>query len=108
MDGRAFYENIASQISIGVANARLYAKMNDMAIRDDLTRIYNRRHLTELLRKYLAEAMTKKVPVSLALFDIDKFNSDLQEQQLRETLNGQFGELREAIYNKAFERFEVS
>ena len=73
MDGRAFYENIASQISIGVANARLYAKMNDMAIRDDLTRIYNRRHLTELLRKYLAEAMTKKVPVSLALFDIDKF-----------------------------------
>ena len=73
MDSRAFYENIASQISIGVANAHLYAKMNDMAIRDGLTRIYNRRHLTELLRKYLAEAMTKKVPVSLALFDIDKF-----------------------------------
>lgn len=73
MDSRAFYENIASQISIGVANARLYAKMNDMAIRDGLTRIYNRRHLTELLRKYLAEAMVKKVPVSLALFDIDKF-----------------------------------
>lgn len=73
MDSRAFYENIASQISIGVANARLYAKMNDMAIRDGLTRIYNRRHLTELLRKYFAEAMTKKVPVSLALFDIDKF-----------------------------------
>ena len=74
MDSRAFYENIASQISIGVANARLYAKMNDMAIRDGLTRIYNRRHLTELLGKYLSEAMAKKVPVSLALFDIDKFN----------------------------------
>ena len=73
MDSRAFYENIASQISIGVANAHLYAKMNDMAIRDGLTRIYNRRHLTELLRKYLAKAMAKKVSVSLALFDIDKF-----------------------------------
>ena len=73
IDSRAFYENIASQISIGVANARLYAKMNDMAIRDGLTRIYNRRHLTELLGKYLSEAMAKKVPVSLALFDIDKF-----------------------------------
>lgn len=73
MDSRAFYENIASQISIGVANARLYAKMNDMAIRDGLTRIYNRRHLTELLGKYLSEAMAKKVSVSLALFDIDKF-----------------------------------
>lgn len=73
MDSRAFYENIASQISIGVANARLYAKMNDMAIRDGLTRIYNRRHLKELLGKYLSEAMAKKVSVSLALFDIDKF-----------------------------------
>ena len=40
-------------------------------------------------------------------FDINKFNSDIQEQQLRENLNSQFGELREAIYNKAFERFEV-
>lgn len=73
MDSRAFYENIASQLSIGIANARLYAKMNDMAIRDGLTRIYNRRHLTELLNDYLADAMARKVPVTLALFDIDKF-----------------------------------
>lgn len=73
MDSRAFYENIASQLSIGIANARLYAKMNDMAIRDGLTRIYNRRHLTELLNDFLSDAITRKVPVSLALFDIDKF-----------------------------------
>ena len=77
MDSRAFYENMASQLSLGVANARLYAKMNDMAIRDGLTRIYNRRHLTELLRMYLSEAMAKKVPVSLALFDIDKFKMEV-------------------------------
>lgn len=73
MDSRAFYENIASQLSIGISNARLYAKMNDMAIRDGLTRIYNRRHLSELLNEYLMEAMKRRVPVSLALFDIDKF-----------------------------------
>lgn len=73
MDSRAFYENIASQLSIGIANARLYAKMNDMAIRDGLTRIYNRRHLTELLNDFLADAISRKVPVTLALFDIDKF-----------------------------------
>ena len=73
MDSRAFYENIASQLSIGIANVRLYAKMNDMAIRDGLTRIYNRRHLTEILNQYLTDAMARKVPVSLALFDIDKF-----------------------------------
>lgn len=73
MDGRAFYENIASQLSIGFSNARLYAQMNDMAIRDGLTRIYNRRYLSDKLNTYLGEAMIKKIPVSLALFDIDKF-----------------------------------
>ena len=73
MDGRSFYENIASQLSIGIYNARLYEKMNDMAIRDGLTRIFNRRHLTELLSEYLKEAVSKKMSVSLALFDIDKF-----------------------------------
>lgn len=73
MDGRAFYENIANQIGIGISNARLYAKMNDMAIRDGLTRIYNRRHLTYLINEYLSQAMEKKQPLSLALFDIDKF-----------------------------------
>lgn len=73
MDGRAFYENIAGQISIGIVNRRLYEKMNDMAIRDGLTRIYNRRYLTEQLGCYLTEAMAKKIPVSLTLFDIDKF-----------------------------------
>ena len=73
MDGRAFYENIASQLSVGINNARLYEKMNDMAIRDGLTRIYNRRHLSDLLTEYLNEAIAKKMSVSLALFDIDKF-----------------------------------
>lgn len=73
IDGRAFYENIAGQISIGISNAKLYEKMNDMAIRDGLTRIYNRRHLSELLNEYLGEAVKRKIPVTLALFDIDKF-----------------------------------
>ena len=73
MDNRAFYENIASQISIGISNMRLYDQMREMAIRDGLTRIYNRRHLTKLLTGYLSEAMQKKTDVSLALFDIDKF-----------------------------------
>ncbi|MBO4396139.1 MAG: GGDEF domain-containing protein [Eubacterium sp.] len=73
MDGAAFYQNIAGQISLGVSNAMLYEQMNDMAIRDGLTRIYNRGHLNKLMNQYLSEAMQKKIPVSLALFDIDKF-----------------------------------
>lgn len=73
MDNRAFYENIAAQISIGIANMRLYEKMKQMAERDGLTRIYNRGYLTKLLNEYLTEAIQKKLDVTLALFDIDKF-----------------------------------
>ncbi len=75
VEGRAFYENITSQLSIGIANTRLYAKMEDMAIRDGLTRIYNRRHLNELVNGYLQNAMMKHTTVSIAMFDIDKFKS---------------------------------
>ena len=39
-------------------------------------------------------------------FDLSKFSTDLQEQQLRETLNSQFGSLRDAIYGKAFEKIK--
>ena len=73
MDGAAFYQNIAGQISLGVSNAMLYEQMNDMAVRDGLTRIYNRGHLNKIMNAYLNEAMQKKIPVTLALFDIDKF-----------------------------------
>lgn len=73
MDNRAFYENIASQISIGISNMQLYEQMRNMAIRDGLTHIYNRRHLTKLIDEYFSNAMKKKTSVCLALFDIDKF-----------------------------------
>ncbi len=40
-------------------------------------------------------------------FCFEKFNKKLQEQQLREILNAQFGVLRDSMYKKAFEYFEV-
>lgn len=73
MDGAAFYQNVAGQISLGVSNAMLYEQMNDMAIRDGLTRIYNRGYLNEIMSAYLNEAMQRKISVTMALFDIDKF-----------------------------------
>ncbi len=39
-------------------------------------------------------------------FNWDKFNSELQEQQLKENLNNQFGTIRDAIYEKAFSHFK--
>lgn len=67
------YETIAGQISVGVTNAFLYKQMHEMAIRDGLTGIYNRRYLTEMVNEYVQTAEKSGEPVSLALFDIDKF-----------------------------------
>lgn len=39
-------------------------------------------------------------------FDEKNFFKLLNEQQLRETLNIQFGQLRDEIYHRAFSRFE--
>lgn len=44
--------------------------------------------------------------INNTVFDKEKFLSQLQEQQLRETLNKQFGSLKEAIYKKAFSKVE--
>jgi len=45
-------------------------------------------------------------PSNNNIFDEVSFFSKLQEQQLREILNNQFGELRETIYQKAFSLIE--
>ena len=39
-------------------------------------------------------------------FSIEQFASALEEQQIREMLNNQFGALRDKIYSKAFEKFK--
>lgn len=48
----------------------------------------------------------KVEPLKDKFFDEILFMTKLQEQQLKETLNLQFGNLRETIYNKAFSLVE--
>ena len=52
---------------------------------------------------YLLEITPKN---SGNIFDINTFTKELEEQELREKLNLQFGSLRDSIYKKAFEHFE--
>lgn len=68
-----FFEAIVGQIYIALENANLYAKMQDMAIRDGLTGVYNRGYLTELFNEYLHDAIFNKTPLSVVLFDLDNF-----------------------------------
>lgn len=71
----SFYEAIVAQIDIAVNNAKLYAQMKFMATRDGLTGIYNRRHFTMMFNESVATAMSEKMNISVALFDIDKFKN---------------------------------
>lgn len=74
-ENRSFFEGIITQFMIAMDNAYMYMKMEDMAIRDGLTGIFNRRHLTECFNKLMNNANINKLPLSVALFDIDHFKN---------------------------------
>lgn len=72
-DNREFFEGIVAQFVIALKNSNMFSKMEDMAIRDGLTGIFNRRHLTNKFNEAVSEAILKHEPLSVALFDIDHF-----------------------------------
>ncbi|MDF2800759.1 MAG: hypothetical protein K0S61_662 [Anaerocolumna sp.] len=49
------------------------SELNDLAIKDDLTGIYNRRFVNERLPADIVRATLKKMPLSIAFLDIDNF-----------------------------------
>ncbi len=71
-DSLNFFKSITSQISIAVNNANIYSKMEDMAIKDGLTGLYNRREMQKLVSDMIL-SYNDDEPICLALFDIDRF-----------------------------------
>jgi len=70
---RRFLETLAGNVAIAVQNARLYKQREKEAIRDGLTRLYNRRFLRERLTQEEAMAKRYKRFFSLIILDIDHF-----------------------------------
>ncbi len=68
---------LASSAALAVANAFLHADVAELALRDPLTGLYNRRHFDEALDRMLAahrrERLNGARPVSAIVFDIDRF-----------------------------------
>lgn len=52
---------------------RLHAELSDQAIRDPLTRLYNRRYLEEMVGHEIGRATREGYPVSVIMLDIDGF-----------------------------------
>lgn len=69
----AFFESVATQLIIALNNATLYKKMEDMAMKDGLTGIYNRAYLNKKIMEHRTEIKDDQGNLVVILFDIDNF-----------------------------------
>lgn len=63
----------AEQISMAIANVRMRDQLHDQSVRDPLTGLFNRRHMTETLRKAIGTSQNSGTPLSLIAVDVDHF-----------------------------------
>ena len=66
-------EMLASYAAIALDNARLFGEVQQLAITDSVTGIYNHRHLFELAQREFIRARRFKRPLSAIMLDIDHF-----------------------------------
>jgi diguanylate cyclase (GGDEF)-like protein/PAS domain S-box-containing protein len=66
-------ELLANQSAIALENARLFSEIQEMAMTDALTQIYNRRKFFELADQEFARSLRYKHPLSVIMMDIDLF-----------------------------------
>jgi diguanylate cyclase (GGDEF)-like protein len=66
-------EILANQAAVAVANATLYRKIEQQAVTDGLTGLYNHRYFYERLRHEVTRAIRYDMPLSVLLLDIDDF-----------------------------------
>ena len=68
---------MAGSVALAVANAFLHADVAELALRDPLTGLYNRRHFDEALDRMLArhqrDRLSSPRPLSAIVFDLDHF-----------------------------------
>ena len=64
---------IAEHLGLALANLNMQAKLREQAIKDPLTRMYNRRFMDETLEKELNRSERHDKPFTMLLLDIDHF-----------------------------------
>ena len=64
---------MAAQIAIAIENAQLYQRTRELSSQDDLTLLFNRRHLFDQLEKEVQRAKRYGRLFSLVMLDIDDF-----------------------------------
>jgi len=69
----AFLHILADHAAIAIENARDVARIQQLTITDDVTGLYNVRHLYDVLERELERCCRLGSPVSLAFLDLDNF-----------------------------------
>jgi len=64
---------IASEIAVGIQNAKLLGKTRELAITDELTGLYNRRHFYKGLESEISRTQRYGRSFSLVMLDLDGF-----------------------------------
>lgn len=68
-------ETIATQLALGVRNARLYGRARERANEDSLTGLFNHRYLHGRLEQELVRSQRTGQPLAIALFDLNNFKA---------------------------------
>ena len=61
----------AECLTLAIANLRLRKRLYQMALRDELTNLYNRRHMNEVLANEIHRAKRQQTSVGVVMFDLD-------------------------------------
>lgn len=67
------FETMSAHVSVAVSNALMYRKMEELAVRDGLTGLYNHRFFQERLSNELERAERYGKKTALLLLDVDFF-----------------------------------
>ena len=102
-EGEAFMQQVASQAYIVMQNSRLFERVQQTAIRDSLTELYNHRHSIELVQQEVARVGRYNAEgVSVLMLDVDHFkrvNDQLGHLAGDSVLRDLARLLREAVRN---------
>ncbi len=70
---KQLFAQLSVLAAIAIHNADVFAALEQLAITDDLTGLYNHRHFYERLGQEVARAKRYEIPLSLLIIDIDDF-----------------------------------
>ncbi len=97
---RELLQTFVNQLSLHIKNAMLYREVQQQAILDEVTGLYNHRHLNEYLDKEVKRVDREGGHVSLLMLDLNYFKdyNDLYGHPAGDMLLREFGEvLRDSV-----------